>query len=168
MIDDEHMSLENQHWLQQRQRSGNWINMSDTDEIPPEIVGPHRTMLHVFQIAFAPEIKRRLSMAQLDDSFFLTAAQLIQPEDGGREIRLNDEVRGLVLTRTSRSVNTGDSVFISDFKGFVGFELNDDELGRSTFYDVLGWRSMDHDFRFQSRSSEVLGYAEGRKSVSWR
>ena len=134
MVDDEQtLSLDTHQWLQQRQRSGNWIDVAETDEIPPDVAGPQRTMLHIFQIAFAPEIRRRLSKKEPHDSFFLTAAQLIQPEEGGTVIRLNDEVRGLLLVRANRSVNTGDSVLVSDLNGFESFDLADDELDAAHF-----------------------------------
>lgn len=116
------------NWLQQRQRSGNWIDIAETDEIPNEIEGWHGTLLHMFQIFFAPEIRRRLSAKKLDDNFFLTAAQMLQPEEGERIIRLNEEVCGTALVRTNRSVQKGEPVFASDLQNFVAFDLEEEEL----------------------------------------
>ena len=121
MIDDQQMkSRESQVWLEQRQRSGNWIDIANTDEIPSDIVGPNRTILHMFQIAFGPEMRRRSSATQLGDSFFLSAAQLVQPAEGGSEIRLNGEVRGIALVQANLSVQKGESIFVSGCKSVLG------------------------------------------------
>ena len=68
-------SLETIHWLQQRQKLGNWFDVSDADVIPFDISGPMRTVLHMFQLAISPEIRRRLVSKELDDGFILSAAQ---------------------------------------------------------------------------------------------
>ena len=150
MIDDQQMkSRESQVWLEQRQRSGNWIDIANTDEIPSDIVGPNCTILHMFQIAFGPEIRRRLSATQLGDSFFLSAAQLVQPAEGGSEIRLNGEVHGIALAQANRSVQEGESIFVSDLRGLVSFDLADDELDAAHFtmlWDGEGW-IVSFDFR---------------------
>ena len=150
MEDNEVMeSLETQRWLQQRQRPGNWIDVAETDEIPSDIVGWRRTILHIFQIAFAPEIRRRLSTNQLGNDFFLSSAQLIQPPDGEDEVRLNEEIRGLALVQAERTVHKGELVLLSDLKGFVSFDLPDDELDAAHFtmlWNGSGW-ILSFDFR---------------------
>ena len=100
---------EGHRWLHQRKRSGNWIDIAESDEIPSDIVGWERSVLHMFQLAFAPEIRKRLSAGELGHDFFLSAAQLIQPEDGGKTVRLNEEVRGIALVRASREVHNGET-----------------------------------------------------------
>ena len=153
---------EGHDWLQQRQKSGNWIDIAESEEIPASILGPERTLLDMFRIAFAPEIRRRLSAAQLGDGFFLTAAQLILPENRGRTVRLNDEVRGLALVRASRTVHTGESVFLSDFRDLVSFDLADDELDAAHFtilWHGEGWAA-HFDFRAgRAKSVDMLAAA---------
>lgn len=152
-------SLETQHWIQQRQRPGNWFDIIENDEIPPGIVGSQRTILHMFQIAFAPEIRRRISSGQLGDYFFLNAAQLVQPEHGENTVRLNDEIRGLALVRASRTVHKGEQAFLSDLKGLVSFDLAEDELDSGHFtmlWDGEGW-FVTFDFRAgRAKCSEML------------
>ena len=145
-------SLETQRWLQ-RQRPGNWIDVAKTNEIPSDIIGWRRTILHMFQIAFAPEIRRRLSKKQLSDDFCLSAAQLIQPHDGENEVRLNEGVRGLALVRAARTVHKGEPVFLSDLKGFVSFDLPDDELDAAHF--TMLWNGSEWIFSFDFRAGRA-------------
>ena len=154
MEDNEVMeSLETQRWLPQRQLPGNWIDVAKTDEIPSDIIGWRRTILHLFQIAFAPEIRRRLSKKQLSDDFCLSAAQLIQPHDDENEVRLNEEVRGLALVRAARTVHKGEPVFLSDLKGFVSFDLPDDELDAAHF--TMLWNGSEWIFSFDFRAGRA-------------
>ena len=156
---DQTTSQETARWLQERQRPGNWFDIADMDVIPTEIEGSFRTVLHMFQIAFAPEIRCRLSVGQLDDNFFLAAAQLIQPEEGERMIRLNGEVRALGFVRVTRAVNKGDPLFLSDIGQLVGFDLEEDELdaGHFTlFWNGEGWFA-SFDFRAgRAKSTDIL------------
>ena len=152
-------SFDTQRWLQQRQRPGNWIDVAETDDIPSDIVGWRRTILNIFQIAFVPEIKRRLSKNQLGNDFFLSAAQLIQPQDGENDVRLNEEVRGLAVVRAERTVHKGEPVFLSDLTGFVSFDLPDDELDAGHFtmlWNGSGW-ILSFDFRAgRAKCSDML------------
>ena len=155
-------SQETNRWLQERQRSGNWFDIAETDEIPADIEGWFRTILHIFQIAFAPEIRRRLLSGQLDENFFLGAAQLILPEDGERMVRLNDEVRAVGLVRVNRAVKKGDAVFLSDMRQLEGLDLEEDELdaGHFTlFWTGEGWFA-SFDFRAgRAKSAGMLDAA---------
>ena len=148
--------------MHQRKRSGNWIDIAESDEIPSGIVGWERSVLHMFQLAFAPEIRKRLSAGELGHDFFLSAAQLIQPEDGGKTVRLNEEVRGLALVRASREVHNGEPAFVSDLRGLVSFDLEDDELDAAhftIFWHGEGWVA-SFDFRAgRSKSADILAAA---------
>ncbi|MCY4004138.1 MAG: HEPN domain-containing protein [Rhodospirillales bacterium] len=136
-------------WLRERQRPGNWIDVAETDEIPSEIEGWNVTVIHMFQIAFAPEIRRRSVVGMLDDGFFLTAAQMIQPEDGTQIIRLNEEVRGTALIRANRTIQKEDPIFVSDMQNFVGFDLDEEELDAGHF--TLFWTGNGWAFTFDFR-----------------
>ena len=130
---EQNKPLESDRWLQERHRSGNWFDIAIDDEIPSNIEGPLRTILHMSQVAFVPEIRQRLSSGQLDDNFILTAAQLIQQEEQDRIVRLNNEVRGLVMVRVTRPVEEGESALDSDMQNFLGFDLEEDELDAGHF-----------------------------------
>ena len=155
-------SEETDRWLQERQRSGNWFDIAETDEIPADLEGWFRTILHIFQIAFAPEIRSRLSLGQLDEDFFLGAAQLILPDDGERMVRLNDEVRAVGLVRVNRAVRKGDAVLLSDMRQLEGLDLGEDELdaGHFTlFWTGDGWFA-SFDFRAgRAKSAGMLDAA---------
>ncbi len=152
------MSQETDRWLQERQRSGNWFDIAETDEIPADIDGCFQTILHMFQIAFAPEIRRRMSSGQLDENFFLEAAQLILPEDGERMVRLNDKVRAVGLVRVNRAVKQGDAVFVSDLRQLEGLDLEEDELNAghfTLFWNGEGWFA-SFDFRAGRAKSAAM------------
>ena len=87
-------SAETLNWLQRRQQPGNWMDIAETDDISSDVEGWYMTVLNMFQIAFAPEIRRRIATAQLDDNFFLTSAQLIQLEESRKIIRLTAYAHG--------------------------------------------------------------------------
>ena len=134
--------LTSSQWLKERQGPGNWIDVAESEDIPDDIDGWYITIIHMFQIAFAPEIRQRLSDGMLDETFFLTAAQMIQPEAGDRVIRLNEEVRGIAHVRATRPVQKGEQVLVSDMRNFVGFDLVEEELdaGHFTlFWTGNGW-----------------------------
>jgi len=149
-------------WLEERQRPGNWIDVAESDEIPSDLVGWSGTFLHMFQIAFAPEIRRRLATGQLDENFFLSAAQLIQPEEGESTVRLNAEVRGKALVRVNRPVHQGGHVLVSDLQNFENFDLEVDELDAGHFtllWNGQGWIG-SFDFRAgRAKSAGLLGLA---------
>ena len=70
-----------QEWVDRRHRAGNWFDVAPTDEIPSGVVPEFRTILHAFQLWFAPEIRERLDEGKIDDSFVLHRAQLLQWAD---------------------------------------------------------------------------------------
>ena len=137
-------------WLAQRHRAGNWYDIAPTDEIPGCVLPEFRTILHMFQIFFGPEIQKRLDEGQIDGSFVLRLAQLVRWADRPHEVRLNDEVRGLAMVRANRDVSEGDAVHLQDLDGVEGFDLGSDErdAGHFTlFYGTNGqWRGF-FDFR---------------------
>lgn len=153
------LSPETTRWLEDRRQPGNWLAIRPDDEIPADVPGWDRTILHMFQIAFAPEIFRRLASGALDDTFVLFSAQLIQPEEGGQRIRFNHEVRGIPLVRLSRPVEKGESVLTSDMRDLVSFDVEEDELdsGHFTmFWHGSGW-SISFDFRSgRAKSAQMI------------
>ena len=80
-------------WLAQRYRADSkWFDIDPAEEIPACVTPESRTVLHMFQIAFAPEIRKRLEDGRLDGGFVLTRAQLVQW--GDRPKRDSIERRG--------------------------------------------------------------------------
>ena len=117
----------------------------------------------MFQIAFAPEIRQRLSVGTLDETFFLTAAQMIQPDAGPQMIRLNGEVRGRARLRTTRPLQKGGPVFVSDMQDLVSFELEEEELDAAhftLFWTGNGWIAT-FDFRAGRAKSAAMLRAAG-------
>lgn len=90
----------------------------------------------MFQIAFSPEIRKRLQSGALEEGFTLSAVQMIQPLNGNLVIRLNEEVRGIGLFQIApleRPVKKGDPVYFSDLKKLERFDLESDDLNSGHF-----------------------------------
>jgi hypothetical protein len=138
-----------QQWLNERARPGNWLDIAPGEEIHPEIVGWDRTITHMQQVTFSPEIRNRIEAGTLPDGFLFWGGQLIQPPGGGHTVRLNDEIRGRPYLRTDRAVEKGEEIKLGDFANLEYFDLEDDELdsGHFTmFFTGSGW-SLSFDFR---------------------
>ena len=141
------------NWLAQHHRAGNWYDIASTDEIPACVVPEFRTILHMFQVRFGPEIRKRLDEGRIDGSFVLRLAQLVQWGDRPPEVRLNDEVRGEAMVRANHDVSPGDSVYLQDLDGVEGFDLGEDE------------RDAGHFTLFCGASGQLRGFFDFRM---WR
>lgn len=157
------LSDESKDWIARRFVSGNWWDVKPDDEIPADVSSWSRTVFHMFQISFAPEIRRRRDAGAIGDDFFLNAAQLIQPEEGKSVVRLNNEVLGLAYLKMDRAVQKGESVTYADFRGLESFDVVEEELncGHFTiFWHGDGWIG-SFDFRSsRDRSQQTLKRAE--------
>jgi hypothetical protein len=97
--------------------------------VPPDAEEFGKTVLNnVFELWFTPEIERRRADGLIGEDFVLLMAQAIFPEDAPNEIRLNDEVRGVMLIEAQRPVEKGEQVLLTDLADPRAFELIDEEL----------------------------------------
>lgn len=146
-----------QDWIDQHLEPGNWLRIGPKEDLPAILAGPLMTLAHMFQLAFSPEIERRLQDGLLDESFSLWAAQLIQPGDGSQIVRLNDEMRGVMYARIDRPVEKGEVINRSDLRHVVDFDVVEEELDCGHFTiisDGAGWKMF---FNFQSGRAKALG-----------
>ncbi len=137
-----------QAWLGARRRPGNWFSIAADDEIPASVTGWERSLLSMFQIAFTPEIEQREKAGTLEADFFLKCAQLIQHESLPQQVRLNDEVQG-VMRLDLETPPSGGSITLGDIDHMVSFDLIEDELdyGHFTlFWTGTTWKA-SFDFR---------------------
>jgi hypothetical protein len=155
------LSVEGQQWLRERTQPGNWIKIAPDEEFPSCLHGtPWVTLVHMFQIAFTPEIERRIAAGLIDDAFFVNVAQLITRDGGKQEVRFNDEVRGVGRVRVNQPVQKGDPVPFSDLAGMENFDVEEVELdcGHFTmFYSNPGWRIF---FNFNTGRAKSFGLIE--------
>lgn len=93
----------------------------------PEQFG-RAVMKNVFEIWFTPEIERRKAAGVIAEDFVLMFAQALFPEDSPSQIRLNDEVRGIMMVEPQPEATLGEQALLSDLEGIRSFELIDDEL----------------------------------------
>ena len=120
-------------WLSERYPQGNWFDVAEDDQIPSAITGGFRTILHMFQLFFAPEIRGRMQDGLLDKGFVLLCAQVLLIDDKENEVRLNDEVRGLATVKVDRPVVAGEQVTFSELRGLQEFDLEPAELDYGHF-----------------------------------
>lgn len=150
-------------WMKAHIQPGNWLRVESNEELPSFLAGYTRTLAHMFQLSFSPEIIRRLDAAELPDDFSLWAAQMIQTEDAPKCVRLNDEIRGIMHVRMDRPIEKGETATMSDLRNVVDFEVDEDELdcGHCTIiFDGVGWKMF---FNFQAgrgRSLKTMARAE--------
>lgn len=149
-----------QGWLSQRLRPGNWLDIDPREEIPPEITGWSRTLVHMHQICFSPEIRRRKAAGELGEDFLLWAAQLLQPRDGTRVIRFNQEIRGVPYIRTGRPLEKGGQITLSDLAGLEYFDLEDDELDCGHFTIFWTESTWIGTFDFRAGRAKCLSLIE--------
>jgi hypothetical protein len=138
-----------QEWLNERARPGNWLDIAVGEGIHPDIKGWDLTIIHMQQVSFSPEIRRRKEADTLPEDFFFWSGQMIQPPDGSQIVRINSEIRGRPYLRTDRAIDNGEEIRLGDFANLEYFDLEDDELdsGHFTmFYTGSGW-TVSFDFR---------------------
>ena len=156
---EQNVSTETRAWLADRHRPGNWYDIDPAEEIPSD-VGAMRSILHMFQVAFGPEVRQRTEDGRIDRQFVLTTAQLLQPEDRPNVVRLNEEVRGMAAVRVSRPVLAGGAVNVADLRGLEDFDLDPSELDAghfTVFWVGNGWRAI---FDFRSGRGKAAGMLE--------
>lgn len=154
-------AVDPQQWLNERQQPGNWLAIEADEEMPATIEGIDRTIISMFQMLFTPEVRRRAEAGTLGDDFFLWAAQLVQPEDGTRQVRLNEEVKG-VMRLDVEDAAPGRPLQLQDLGRIVRFDLLEEELdcGHFTiFWRGNGWATI-FDFRNgRARCAELIASA---------
>ena len=135
-------------WLKKRLREGNWFDVSEEDDIPAEINWEFRSLLDMFRLFFAPEIRHRIHDGRLDQNFVLHCAQVVFFEETGKEVRLNEEVRGRATVQLDRPVVAGQEISMSDFHGLREFDLELKELdyGHVTIFWMGGSWGQFFDF----------------------
>jgi uncharacterized protein (UPF0332 family) len=147
------MLPETKVWLEERRRAGNWFDIAPDDEIPIDVSGPERTILHMFQLAFAPEIRRRFDSGLLDDDFCLLFAQLLQPTDCPQIVRLNDQVRGVARLHRDPAMVPDEVIYSTDLKHIVGFDLTEEDLNCGHF--TLLWTGVTWMCTFDFRNGRA-------------
>ena len=107
-----------------------------------------------------PEIQRRKKLGQIDDSFDLIAAQLIQFPDGReRIIRLNSEVKAKMKVKYKNGVSKkpDDPVFSNEIEDVERIDLTDKDdpnCSHITFLKIGGSWFVHFDFRLNKELSK--------------
>lgn len=117
----------------------------------------------ITQAFLVPEMRRRIEQGRLPDDFKLRAVQVIfGPEGGVPEVRLNEEVRGVVRRRTSREIAKDDVVFGDESIDVPEILLTDADPNAAHVTAIAsgdgGWL-LSYDTRYNARRAAEQGAA---------
>lgn len=115
----------------------------------------------MFQVRFAPEIRRRIEERELDKDFVLAACQLIQTGHGTSWVRLNEEVRGVATVRTNSAVEKGQAVDWTQVGAILDFDLVEEDLDFGHFTVLHTGSSWATLFDFRSGRVKASMYLDG-------
>lgn len=76
-----------------------------------------------------PEIERRRDAGTFADDECVYRFQVLFPESGGQEIRLNDEVAGSILAVATRAIDKGEEVTLEDISGVTEYTPPPEDAG---------------------------------------
>jgi uncharacterized protein (UPF0332 family) len=113
----------------------------------------------VFALWINPEVSRRKESGSLEQKFALSAAQVVIHVDSPIEVRLNNEIKGLLKAKASRPIAKGEAIRNPDFSEILDFELvtPDDNAGHVTVILHRGLWFIKFDFLYnKSRIREAL------------
>ncbi len=80
----------------------------------------------VMDIWINPEIKKRKKWRKIDDNFILSKAQIVSSLDKGKnEVRLNEEVKAIVIGKINRDIKKGEKVYEIDLEEINKINLTD-------------------------------------------
>ncbi|MGV8856286.1 MAG: hypothetical protein ACOH2L_16785 [Devosia sp.] len=119
----------------------------------------------MMDLYIVPEIKRRQAAGLLPQPLELRVAQVLFTPDGVK-VRINDELRGLVMVRPGREVSQSDPVYYRDLGEVVAYEPPEEErdFGHFTLINTgEGWRLL-FDFR-QNRSTALRLVAKAEQFI---
>jgi hypothetical protein len=125
--------------------------------------GLERTLDHAFALWITPEIERRKTAGLIGDTFTLSQAQILFGDEGPRMVRLNEEVKGLLLVQTSRAVKAGEPVQAGEIAELKGMELSegDRDFGHFTiFRRGGGWALLFNFNRNRKYAADLITLAE--------
>lgn len=139
--------------------------MSDEDEgplqydIPDDVLGPERTLLHAFNLWINPEVHRRAKAGLIKIPMRLDFAQvLFRPGHQAPEVRLNDEVRGNAEVDSAQPLVPGKPVYRHEVIALKRFELTDEDAdaGHLTIVKMNDRWQMFFDFQQNRNSAAAL------------
>lgn len=128
---------------------------TDAPEPGAQAIDPSAEPLlrQAFEFWIDPEIARRREAGQITDGFEMLAAQVIFNADADQpEIRLNQEVRGVLHGRATRKIEKGEIVHSDDFSEYVDMELTqqDANAGHLTLLRRPEFWWIKFDFRYNA------------------
>ena len=111
----------------------------------------------VLEIWVLPEIKRRKEKGRMDDKFILRRAQIIFSGDRGwNKIRLNDEVKAIMLAKANKTINKGDPIYETDISSIKNIELTeqDPNAGHITILRLKNEWIISFNFLYNKKMSK--------------
>lgn len=128
-----------------------------------KLEGWDRTLAHMWEIAFGPELERRKRAGLVEDDFYLYIAQFLQTPDGKTKVLFNEEVRGTALIESSHAFTEGQAITIDDLTHVENFDLPDDLLdcGHFTVFRAgAGWRIVFNFLSGRAKARDMFELAD--------
>ncbi|MBY0565969.1 MAG: HEPN domain-containing protein [Hyphomonadaceae bacterium] len=147
-------------WFTARWQPGRWLAIAPGEDIPVFLAAHERTFAHMSQLAFTPEIERRIAAGTLPDGFMIDFAQQLQPPDRKPLVRFNDEVRGIVKLSRDAPAHEEGHLTGQHLEHIEAFDLVDDELDCGHFTAYFTGRAWAMTFDFRSGRAKALHYIE--------
>lgn len=115
---------------------------------------------HVLDMWIRPEMERRIKEGKAPENFEVTAAQVVSYADGRPHfIRLNDEVKAILIGIASRGIKVNEKFVLEDgLKEIKEIQLSnrdDPNAGHVTFLLFRGQWIMSFDFRYNKEKSRA-------------
>src|SRR5436305_47644 len=129
---------------------------ADADTVPLHINNGDALLRQSFELFINPEIGRRREAGRIDETFGLSAAQVIFNADAPLEVRFNDEVEGHIEGVIERDIREGDDVELSDIERITRFDLTTEDPNAAhitVFYAGDGWLLIS-DLRFNAERAD--------------
>ncbi|MDP1826621.1 MAG: HEPN domain-containing protein [Archangium sp.] len=137
-----------------------------SEQVPSSSVQATPLFDQAMELWVRPEIARRSATGTLPDGFRVERFQIVMHVDQPHQVRLNDEIRGLMQVRVNQAVQAGAQVHFDQIDDIVGFDVTKSDPNAGHLTALLVPRGNEShwalffDFRYNShRVKETLEIA---------
>ena len=133
------------------------------DDPYPGLIGPERTLAHLWDLSIGPEIAKRQAAGILPPDYVPFIAQVLYPVEGPNRVLLDDEVKGVGLMRAQRAVKAGEAMTFNDLAHLEAFELPNDLIDHGHFTIIRRPDGWGMHFNFKSgrgKAQDMLRLAQ--------
>lgn len=112
----------------------------------------------------APEIEKRRKEGRISEGTLISKIQIIFSLDKGRNVvRLNEEVKAIVIGKANKSINKGDIVYEGDLNNIEKIELTDEDINCAHITLLLFKNNWIVFFDFRYNKERIKEHIEASK-----